>query len=71
MGRNATFLFRRREEKDHPPEGLSYKKRFNSLLLLKVLEMCEVEEIILDRGPWYRDALNRLGINFRHESFGK
>jgi len=33
--------------------------------------MCEIEEIILDRGPWYRDALQRLGVKFRHESFGK
>ena len=38
---------------------------------LKVLKMCEVEEIILDKGPWYRDALNRLGVKFRHESFGE
>jgi len=37
---------------------------------LKVLRTCEVEELILDRGPWY-SMLNRLGINFRHESFGK
>jgi len=33
--------------------------------------MCEVEEIILDKGPWYRDALQRLGVKFRHESFGE
>ncbi|RLI86090.1 MAG: hypothetical protein DRO98_05900, partial [Archaeoglobales archaeon] len=39
--------------------------------LKEVLGMCEVEEIILDRGPWYRDALNRLGVNFKHESFGE
>ena len=38
---------------------------------LKVLKMCEVEEIILDKGPWYRDALQRLGVKFRHESFGE
>ena len=38
--------------------------------LKEVLGMCEVEEIILDRGPWYKD-LNRLGIKFRHESFGE
>ncbi|MHC1572775.1 MAG: DDE-type integrase/transposase/recombinase [Methanosarcinales archaeon] len=30
----------------------------------EVLKMCEVEEIILDRGPWYRDALNRLGVKY-------
>ena len=39
--------------------------------LKEVLRMCEVEEVVLDRGPWYRDALNRLGIKFRHESFGE
>ena len=32
--------------------------------------MCEVE-IIPDGGPWYRDSLNRLSINFIHESFGE
>ena len=25
----------------------------------------------LDREPWYRDALRRLGVKFRHKSFGK
>jgi len=39
--------------------------------LKEVLRMCEVEELILDRGPWYRDALQRLGVRFRHESFGE
>jgi len=38
--------------------------------LKEVLRMCEVEEVVLDRGPWYRDALS-LGIKFRHESFGE
>ena len=35
--------------------------------LKEVLKICEVEEIILAR---YRDALQRLGVKFRHESFG-
>ena len=39
--------------------------------LKEVLEMCEIEEIILDRGPWYRDALQRLCVKFRYESFGE
>jgi len=39
--------------------------------LKEVLRMCEVEELILDKGPWYRDALQRLGVRFRHESFGE
>ena len=37
---------------------------------LKVLRMCEVEELILDKGP-VRGALQRLGVKFRHESFGE
>lgn len=37
--------------------------------LKEVLRICEVEELILDKGPWYRDALQRLGVKFRHESF--
>ena len=32
------------------------------LFLKEALEMCEVEELILDKGPWYRDALQRLGV---------
>ncbi|AEA47780.1 DDE-type integrase/transposase/recombinase [Archaeoglobus veneficus] len=39
--------------------------------LREVLRMCEVEELILDKGPWYRDALQRLGVRFRHEAFGE
>jgi len=26
--------------------------------------------IIVDRGPWYRWALERLGLEYRHERFG-
>ena len=39
--------------------------------LKEVLKICEVEELILDRGPWYRDALQRLGVRFKHETFGE
>ena len=39
--------------------------------LKEVLRMCEIQEIILDKGPWYIDALNRLGVRFRHEAFGE
>jgi len=39
--------------------------------LKEVLKICEVEELILDRGPWYRDSLQRLGVRFRHETFGE
>ena len=38
--------------------------------LREVLRMCEVEELILDKGP-VRGALQRLGVKFRHESFGE
>ncbi len=39
--------------------------------LKEVLEICKVEEIILEIGSWYRDALQRLCVKFRYESFGK
>jgi len=39
--------------------------------LKEVLRTCEVEELILDKGPWYKDALSRLGVKFRHEAFGE
>ena len=39
--------------------------------LKRVLSMCKPEEIVLDKGPWYRDALCRLGVKVRYESFGE
>ncbi|MDH7597672.1 MAG: hypothetical protein QHG98_08070 [Methanothrix sp.] len=38
--------------------------------LKRVLSMCKPEEIVLDKGPWYRDALCRPGVKVRYESFG-
>jgi putative transposase len=37
--------------------------------LRKVLDSCEGKPFI-DRGPWYRWALDRLGITYLHETFG-
>jgi putative transposase len=40
--------------------------------LRKVLDSCEGKSVIVvDRGPWYRWALERLGIIYFHETFGK
>jgi transposase-like protein len=40
--------------------------------LRKVLDSCEGKPVIVvDRGPWYRWALDRLGITCFHETFGK
>jgi transposase-like protein len=39
--------------------------------LRKVLDSCEGKPVIVvDRGPWYRWALDRLGITCFHETFG-
>jgi transposase-like protein len=39
--------------------------------LRKVLDSCECKPlIVVDRGPWYRWALDRLGIIYIHETFG-
>jgi len=39
------------------------------LFLREVLRRCEVEEIVLDRGPWYR--IHVSFVRFRHEVFGE
>jgi putative transposase len=39
--------------------------------LKKVLESCEGKlVIVVDRRPWYRWALDRLGMTYFHETFG-
>jgi putative transposase len=39
--------------------------------LRKILDSCECKPlIVVDRGPWYRWALDRLGITYIHETFG-
>jgi len=40
--------------------------------LRKVLDSCGGKPVIVvDRGPWYRWALDRLGMTYFHETFGK
>ena len=40
--------------------------------LRKVLECCENEPLILvDGGPWYRWALQRLRLRYNHQTFGE
>jgi transposase-like protein len=39
--------------------------------LRKILDPCECKPlIVVDRGSWYRWALDRLGITYIHEAFG-
>jgi putative transposase len=44
----------------------------NALAFLKkALRMCTNKPlVIVDRGPWYRWAFERLGLEYRHERFG-
>jgi transposase-like protein len=44
----------------------------NAIKFLKmVLRSCDCKPIVVvDRGPWYRWALERLGITYFHETFG-
>jgi len=36
------------------------------------MECCENEPLILvDGGPWYRWALQRLGLRYNHQTFGE
>jgi transposase-like protein len=39
--------------------------------LKKALKMCTNKPLVLvDKGPWYRWAFERLGLEYRHERFG-
>ena len=44
----------------------------NALLFLKkALKLCINKPIVIvDKGPWYRWALDRLGLEYRHEILG-
>jgi transposase-like protein len=46
------------------------KSSLNAEIFLKqVLEYCENKPLFLvDKGPWYRDAFERLGLEYRHET---
>jgi transposase-like protein len=47
------------------------RSSLNALALLKkALRMCTNKPLVLvDRGPWYRWALERLGLEYRYERF--
>jgi putative transposase len=43
----------------------------SSLNALAFLKMCTNKPlVIVDKGPWYRWAFERLGLEYRHERFG-
>jgi len=45
---------------------------FEAYVFLKELKYCENKlEIVVDRGFWYLWALKRLGLRYRHETFGE
>jgi putative transposase len=48
------------------------RSSLNALTFLKkALKMCTNKPlVIVDKGPWYRWAFERLGLEYRHERFG-
>ena len=52
--------------------GLLRGESFEAYTFLKdVLNYCKNKpEVVVDRGFWYRLALERLGLNYTHETFG-
>jgi transposase-like protein len=48
------------------------RSSLNALAFLKkALRMCTDKPLVLvDKGPWYRWAFERLGLEYRHERFG-
>ena len=51
----------------------SSRTSFDAIYFLKkVLEKCENKPLILvDKDPWYRFALKRLGLKYKHQEFGE
>jgi len=43
------------------------------IFMRKVLKACigKPELILCDRGPWYGYTLRKLGLNYKHETFGQ
>jgi putative transposase len=43
------------------------------LFLLRLKTRCKgkLPLILVDKGPWYRESLSRLGFEFKHETFSK
>ena len=51
--------------------GLPNAIKFLNKFLKMVLRSCDGKPIVVvDRGPWYRWALERLGMTYFHETFG-
>jgi transposase-like protein len=49
-----------------------YKMVAASAFLRKALRMCTDKPlVIVDKGPWYRWAFERLGLEYRHEEQGR
>jgi len=49
------------------------RSSFHAYVFLKeILKYCEDRpEIVVDRGFWYKWALQRLGLKYKHETFGE
>ncbi len=44
----------------------------DALILLRAMLLCgDNKPLVIDRGPWYLYALKRLGLEFKHVTFGK
>jgi len=53
-------------------QGNFHLKPYAGLLLKGVLQFCEDKPLILvGRGPWYKDALKSLGLNYEYQTFGE
>jgi putative transposase len=59
----------RRKYWQYTPHGAGHANRFEVLRM--VLDRCLNKPlIIVDRGPWYRWALERLGLKYVYQRFG-
>jgi len=48
------------------------RSSFHAYVFKEVLKYCKNKpEVVVDRGFWYKWALQRLGLKYRHETFGE
>ncbi|MEM3734916.1 MAG: DDE-type integrase/transposase/recombinase [Nitrososphaerales archaeon] len=76
LGKKEVFIWAARDVDGR--EALTFRCSFTrssldaELFLKGVLQFCENKPLILvDRAPWYKDALKRLELMYEHQTFGE
>jgi putative transposase len=73
LGGEQVFIWAARDV--DTKEVLAFRASFTrssldaEIFLRRVLECCEDKlTFLVDKGPWYREAFERLGLEYKHET---